>query len=227
VNEETLYRRRKKNARIAGLWYGVLAMALFPEMLRNRLFVFGDIARTSSNVLSNESLFRASVLGDTVFLVAFLLLSLSLYNLLKDVRQTVAKLMVALVVVALPIALLNNANELTALSLFAKGEPTQAMAYIDAFSNGGLIAEVFWGLWLFPLGFLMFQSGFMPKTLGALVMIGCFGYLADSVAGIMSPSARGMMGPAVGISAIAEIATLLWLLIWGVKRPRDTAASPK
>lgn len=222
MSEEPLYRQRSRTARIAGGLYALLAMAMFPHMLRGRLFVFDDAAATARNILGNELIFRVSILADLVFQIAFLLLALALYHLLAEVSRNVARVMIGLVVVAVPIALLNSLNQIAALLLFQEGEEAQAMLFLRLFGNGVFIAQVFWGLWMFPFGVLVHRSGFLPKALGPLLMAGCFGYLVDAVAGLVAPSLRPSIEPVVMISAVAEILTLLWLLVFGVRRPTPT-----
>lgn len=219
MNESELYQSRRKMARIAGAFYVVLALAMFPDILRKSLIVVGDAAATGGNILSNVLLFRISIFGDLVCETAFVFLVLCLYSLLKDVGREAARLMVALVLVAVPIAMLNTSNELAALALLQGNDPAQAMLFLGLFKDGSLIAEIFFGLWLFPLGWLFFKSGFMPKTLGILLMVGCFGYLADSFAGLVMPDWRVLTEKGVMLPALAELATVVWLLVFGVKHP--------
>lgn len=217
--DDDLHLGRKRSAREAGALYAVLATAMFPHMLRSRIFIAGDPVRTASNVLASETLLRLSVFGDIICEVAFLILGLSLYRLLGDARKRVARAMVAFVVVAVSIALLNCASELVALTLFKGGDYAQAMAWLECFNDGELIAGVFFGLWLFPFGMLVYSSGFMPKSLGIILMAGCFGYLGNSFIGLVLPSLVSMAAPAVALSAIAEFAALFWLLAFGARRP--------
>jgi hypothetical protein len=225
MNELELYQSRRKTARIAGACYVVLAMAMFPDMLRKSLIVAGDAVATGGNLLSHALLFRLSIFGDLVCETAFVFLVLCLYSLLKDVGREAARLMVALVLVAVPIAMLSTSNELAALALLQGNDPAQAMLFLGLFTDGALIAELFFGLWLFPLGWLFFKSGFMPKTLGILLMIGCFGYLADSFAGLVMPAWRALTEQGVMLPALAELATVFWLLVFGVKRPSKETLS--
>ena len=156
MNESELYFSRRKTARIAGAFYAVLALAMFPQMLRDSLIVVGDAAATGRNILANALLFRMSIFGDLVCYVAFAVLAMCLYSLLKDVGREAARLMVALVLVAVPIAMLSASNELAALVLLQGNDPAQAMLFLGLFKDGILIAEIFMGLWLFPLGWLFF-----------------------------------------------------------------------
>lgn len=219
MNAWELYQSRRKTAQIAGTFYVILALAMFPQMLRDRLIVVGDATTTGRNILANALLFRISILGDLICYVAFVCLAIWLYSLLQDVGREAARLMVAFVLVCVAIAMLSAANELTALRLLQNNDPAQAMLFLNLFKDGVLIAEIFMGLWLFPLGWLFFKSGFMPKPLGILLMVGCFGYLADSFAGLVMPAWQAVAAQGVLLSALAELATVCWLLVFGVKRP--------
>jgi hypothetical protein len=132
-----------------------------------------------------------------------------------------ALLMVMFLLAGVPIAMLNKLNQFAALLLLSGADylrafPTeqlQAMALLllRLHNSGTSIAFIFWGLWLFPLGYLVFKSGFLPRVLGVLLMIGCFGYLIDSFAAFLG------YGVNIGMfAALAEMLFLLWLLIKGV-----------
>jgi hypothetical protein len=144
-------------------------------------------------------------------------LVLALYRLLKGVNPHQASLMVALVLVAVPIAFLNMLNPLAALLLLSGAgfltvfEPHQlhalAMVFLNLQEYGTMIVEIFWGLWLFPFGWLVFKSGFFPKIMGILLIIACFGYLVHSFTFLLYVAAP---------EAIGELSMVLWLLIKGV-----------
>ena len=220
MRERSLESTQRNTARMAGGFYLVLALAMFPQLLRNGLFVPHDAAATAKNILAQADLFRLSVYGDLVFQVAFVFLVLTLYQLLKDVGRMAAQAMLVLALVSVPIAMLSMGHELTALTLFQEGNSTLAMTFVGQYLTGTQIAEIFWGLWLFPIGWLFFRSQFMPKSLGLALMVGCFGYLI-SIVGQVTPAIPVILSNiAVGVSAAAEMATVLWLLVWGTKSPR-------
>lgn len=81
----------------------------------------------------------------------------------------------------------------------------------------GLPVEIFWGLWLLPLGLLVIKSGFVPKILGFLLIIACVGYLVDFLTRLLFPEYAGMLSPIVGASKFGELAIIVWLLVMGVK----------
>lgn len=214
----------KNLQKMGGVFYGILALALFPDMLRRSLIVAGGAATTGQNMLDNALLFRLSIVGDLICYVAFIGLALWFYSLLKDVQREAARLMVAFVLVCVPIAMLSISNELTALTLLQGDDPAQAMLFLGLYKHGTLIAEIFMGLWLFPLGWLFYQSGFMPKTLGILLMIGCFAYLVDACAGLVMPDWQALTKQGVMLPALAELSTVFWLLVFGVKHPAQAEA---
>ncbi|WBL44238.1 DUF4386 domain-containing protein [Algoriphagus halophytocola] len=73
------------------------------------------------------------------------------------------------------------------------------------------------GLWLFPFGYLVYISGFLPKLLGILLMAGCFGYLITFFGGFLySDFNETMISDIVGYPApLGEIGICLWLLVMG------------
>jgi Domain of unknown function (DUF4386) len=142
--------------------------------------------------------------------------------------------MVLLAVMSVPIFFLNVQNEFTVLSLVTgtnnhysfsvEQVQSQVMLYIDHYDNGMRIVHIFSGLWLFPFGYLVFKSGFIPKILGVLLMLGCFGYLINFIGYtlITNYSKIGISSYISLPASIGEIGTCLWLLIMGVKDKKLT-----
>ena len=107
--------------------------------------------------------------------------------------------------------ILSGADYLTVFT--ADQSSAQAMFFFDLSENGVAIAQIFWGLWLFPFGYLVFKSGYFPRILGVLLMIGCFGYLFDFFAFFLFPNFETTVSLVTGFG---EIFFMLWLLIKGV-----------
>jgi len=141
--------------------------------------------------------------------------------------------MVALAMVSVPVSLLNLNNKMVVLTLIGKANyltefppselHAQVMLSLDYYNNGIEILTVFWGLWLLPFGYLVFKSGILPKTLGVLLMAGCFGYLINFTGGFLFQNYSNL-GIAKIISlpaSIGEIGSCLWLLIMGAKNERQ------
>ena len=166
----------QKTARTAGFLYmlliplGVFGMIYIP----NTLFVSGDIATTVSNIMANETLFRFGIVSALLTQVVQIFVVLYLYKLLKPVNKNLAVLMVVFILVAVPIAMLNELNQFAVLLLlngadyltFFTTDQIQAFValFLDLHEHGIFIAQIFWGLWLFPMGYLIFKSGFPAEN---------------------------------------------------------------
>ena len=167
----------------------------------SKLIVRGDATATASNILAHETMFRLAILGDLVGQVIFICLAIALYRLLSSVNKTWAWLMVAFVLVSSAVGFLNTLNNIAALTLFRGADflavfdkpqrDALGMLFIRLHSQGIFIDEIFWGLWLFPFGLLVFRSGFLPRFIGVWLMINCFGYVALSVIALFFPAYYG------------------------------------
>jgi hypothetical protein len=226
-------------ARLAGFLYlSLLPAPLGLVYVPARLIVSGDAAATATNIMASESLFRLGIVSILLVDVVNIVLALALYQLLKPVSKPVAALMVLFASVGIAIGMLNELNQLAVLrvlsgagylTVFSKDQlQALALLFLNLHTQGLNIAQIFWGLWLFPMGYLVFKSGFMPKILGILLIIGCFGYLIDSFAAFLLPSLRVNL---ILFTSWGELALLLWLLIKGVnveqwnKRALESAQS--
>jgi hypothetical protein len=220
----------KFTARLAGLIYlivvitGIFSLAYVPLTLID----WRDAAKTFQQISASETLFRASLVSSAICYIAFLLLPFVLYKLLNSVNETAAKLMIILSVVSVPISMLNLQNKYAVLT-FIKGSDflknfdqsqiqAQMMLFLENYDIGILILHIFWGLWLFPFGWLVYKSGFLPKVLGILLMLGCVGYLISFIGHTMSENYSGSLIANIASkpSAFGEIGTCLWLLIRGI-----------
>jgi hypothetical protein len=213
-----------KIARIAGLLYiPPWVLSLVAIFLRQELIVPGDAAATANNISASKSIFTLSVVMDLTVQVVFIFLVLFLYKLLKPINKNQAGLMVVFFLVSVPIAMLNAVNHFAALLLSSGADYLTAIPigqlhalvpfFLELNEYGIYIAYIFWGLWLFPLGYLVFKSGFLPKILGIYLMISCFGYLIDFVTFYFFPE----FGVSINMfTGWAELFLCLWLLIMGV-----------
>jgi hypothetical protein len=226
-----------KNARVAGLLYlSLLGAPLRLIYIPKTLFVTGNATATANNIAAHELLFRLGIVGDLFTGTMSLFLMLALYRLFKGVHQGLAVLMVILggLMVA-PIYFVNTLNDAAAL-LFARGadflsvfdkpqREAMAMLFLRLHHHGVLANEIFWGLWLFPFGLLVYRSRFLPRILGAWLMINCFAYLAVSFTGFLFPQYEATVWNIVFPVTFGELAIMLWLLIMGAKEKPLAAAS--
>lgn len=219
----------KKTARIAGFLYLLLALtgAFSILYVPSALVVFGDAAATAENIASSQLLFRAGILSGIVSHVVFVLLVLVLYHLLREISRKQAMLMVALVVISVATGFVNTINQLGALialsgaeflSVFEEPE-LDALAYlfIRLHSHGIQIIQIFWGLWLFPFGLLVYQSRFIPKILGVLVIVAGVGYLLGTITFLILPQYQSTLSMLITLLEMGELPIILWLLIVGAK----------
>ncbi|SDM18068.1 protein of unknown function [Catalinimonas alkaloidigena] len=227
-----------KTARLAGLLYLLMGFAgMFGLMyVPSQLIVSGDAAATTANILQAEGLYRAGIVANLLCQTLFIFLVLALYRLLRPVHESYARLMLVLVIVAVPIAFLNLVNQLAVLVLLSEVEflaafdPAQlqalAMVFLRLYHYGIVVVEVFWGLWLFPFGLLVYHSGFLPRLLGILLMIACFGYLANSVTELLFPTFQKFVSPITSVTGtVGEFSIILWLLIKGVNEKTQSVAA--
>jgi hypothetical protein len=231
-----------KDARIAGAVYLALAVTGPFSLLYvpGKLIVRGNATATANNILTHEMLFRFGIVADLFGSVIFICVGLALFRLLSRVNRTSAFLMTAFVLVSAAVGFANVLNNIAALTLFHGGEflsvfdkpQLNALGYlfVRLHSQGNLINEIFWGLWLFPFGLLVFRSGFLPRILGVWLTINCCAYVALSLTAVLFPpyydSAFRIAQPVL----FGEVAIILWLLIKGAKvempQSSSTALSP-
>jgi hypothetical protein len=222
-------------SRIAGLLYlGVVLTGIFSLMyVPSKLIVSGDANSTYQNITTSEPLFRLWIVSGLLCYTFFLFLPLILYKLFKPVHENYAKIMVLLGVMSVPIFFLNVQNLFNVLSLIVGNKnqyglsneqiQTQIMLYLNQYNNGMRIVHIFSGFWLFPFGFLVYKSNFLPKILGVLLMLGCFGYLINFLGQtlFLNYSKTGISSYISLPASVGEIGICLWLLIVGVRIKKE------
>jgi hypothetical protein len=203
-------------AAVAGLV--MLVAGTFAGAVASRLVLPGDPAATARNLIASESLWRLGMVCGLVMMIAFLFYGLLLHHLLAPVGRGLALTMLALVVASIPLYMLNEVNQFAALRMATEQRHDQVGLYLDLHRFGNLVASIFFGLWLFPLGLLVYRSRFLPRFLGLLLMLGSPGYLVLFAQGFLFPGSEGTLwsNPLLVITHLAEAALLLWLLIKGV-----------
>jgi hypothetical protein len=216
-------------ARLAGSLYLVVAVGgMFAELfVRSSIVEPGNAAATADNIRASATLFRAGFVADLLQATFFLFTAMALYLLLRHVHGLVARAMVVFVAVSVAIMCLNLVNQWAALQV-ATGEglagalgPAGSAAltglFADLHRSGFLLAQMFFGLWLLPLGYLVLRSGWFPKVLGVLLIVGCCGYLVDLFLQFLAPGiADGIELVVVAPAAIGELSFIAWLLVKGV-----------
>ena len=225
---------QRRLARIAGLLYLVVAvLGGFAELyVRARIVAPGDAAATADNIRDSATLFRFGFASDLVQATFFLFTAMALYLLLRHVNELVARAMGVFVAVSVAIICLNLLNQYMALQVAtgsltatgAAGSDALAGLFADMHAAGYLIAQIFFGLWLLPLGYLVYRSGYFPKVVGVLLAVGCFGYLIDTFAHFVAPGvAESISDIVLTPAAIGELSFVVYLLVKGIRFPQRPA----
>lgn len=224
--------------RLAGVLYVVTSLFGFFAMgyVPNKLIVYGNATATANNISASETLFRLGIASQLIGMAGFIFVALALYELLKGVDRRQAELMVILIVVSIPIAFLNEMNSTAALLLVrgadllsAFGKPQReamAMLFLNLHGRGLVFCELFWGLWLLPLGYLVYKSRFLPRFLGVWLTLAGLGWVILCFNGILLPQYADKLNTYFQPFILGEIVFMLWLVIKGGKPPqRDAAAA--
>ena len=220
---------QRKAARVAGVLYLLLIVfGVFAELVvRSKLIVAGDAATTASNILASEGLFRIGFASDMLMILSFLLLPLAFYVLFKPVGKRLASLVVILVSVSVPLMLVNMLLYVAPLVLLSGADYLSvfsaeqlnalAMSTFDLYTSGVMIATLFHGLWLLPLGYLVYKSGYFPKVFGILLMLACLGFVIQTVQFFLLPNLEVITYPGMVLEILGEFGFCGWLLIKGAK----------
>jgi hypothetical protein len=224
--------------RFAGLLYVLTSIVGFFAMgyVPNKLIVYGNTAATVNNIAAHEMLFRFGIAGQLISQAAFIFVAFALYNLLAGVDRRQASLMVILIVVSVPIAFVNELNSLAALALVRGADflsivdkPQRdafARLFLNLHGRGLVVAELFWGLWLFPLGLLVYRSRFLPRFLGIWLGLAGAAWVILSLVSVVLPQYQGKVYTYTQPAVFGEIVFMLWLLIKGGNPPALAPATP-
>jgi hypothetical protein len=221
-----------RDARLCGLVYlmvvvtGIVSLAWLPGQLK----LGSDPAQILAVIAAKESVYRVGIAAWMANQLAFLALGLTFYRVLRHAHPTVAIAMAALVIASVSIGLTGTVHRLDALGWATDGvtladqdlRAALAAHAIQSWRNTILVVQVFWGLWLLPLAYLLWRTRLVPAPLVVALALGCFGYLLAVFGDVLHPAfsesrfARMVTLPA----SVGEIGTCLWLLFAGARRHR-------
>ena len=218
----------KKTAKLAGLLYLIMVIAgIFGQYVRSTLIVYGDAAATASNIIASELLFRIGFMSDLTMITVYFLTACVLYILLKSVNKNIALLFVLFTLGSASVLFINTLNQFAALlilngadylTVFEAGQLNAlAMLFLNLHQYGYYIAQIFFGLWLLPLGFLIYKSDHFPNILGIVLMVACFGHLLEFFQIFLFPEYKVIAYPGLVAAMIGEFSLMFYLLIKGVK----------
>ena len=228
----------RNQGRVVGLWYlslvlvGPLTLLYIPD----KLFVHGDATATAANIAAHQELFKTGMLADLVGSVLLIFLVLAFYRLFKDVDQQLALLLVITGgVMPATLSLVNFVNSAGALevaqnpgflAVFDKPQrDALVLLFVRLHEHQITAAEILWGLWLFPMGLLTWKSGFLPRFIGAWLLINGATYVLLCVTRLMRPELSDTVWKYGQPAFFGELALVLWLLVKGAK-PASAPISP-
>jgi hypothetical protein len=214
--------------------YSIIVMLLFLLLTAaiQGLTVPGDAAATAKNISENELLFRAGVCGYIVVIILDVLLAWALYVLLKPANASLSLLMGWFrfgyaIIFAFAVGRFFNVLQLISNDDFMtvfKADQLQAevMLSLNGFELIWQIGYVFFGLHIVFLGYLIVKSGYIPRVLGVLLIIGgSFGYLLESFTSFLFPDYSAIASPGLIAAGIGELALCVWIL-WKGKNTLET-----
>jgi Domain of unknown function (DUF4386) len=224
--------------RFAGVLYiftsivGFFAMGYVP----GKLIVHANATATANNIAASQTLFKLGITAELIGSAAFIFVAVALFDLLKSVNRRHASLMVTLIVVSVPISFLNEVNAIAALLLVRGADflsiiekpqrDALAMLFINLHHYGIVVAEIFWGLWLFPLALLVYRSRFLPRFLGVWLTLAGFAWIILSLTAVLLPQSQDAVYKFSQPAMIGEIVFMFWLAIIGAKPPAVGATNP-
>jgi hypothetical protein len=217
-----------KTARMAGFLYLIYMVThIISDVWRGSFIVTGNAAATVSNIMAHEGIFTITAVGDLLAALLFFLAAWALYVLLKPVNKDLALLFLLLNLGGVAIQCFSDLFLFT-IQLLMNGSDTLnvfqmdqlqalAMFFLDLREKGFTVAQLFYGVWLFPLGYLVFKSGFLPKFLGIVLMVHCFTWMSTFFQSFLFPGFNAITYVSYPLGFIAEFGLTLWLLIMGAK----------
>lgn len=219
----------KQQARRAGLLYLLVALVapISLVVIPPLLLVSGDPEATSARIVSSEWLIRLSVASELLYQFLQVLLAIALFRLFRQVNEALAmQLVVFGALLPVPIVFVNVLNDLAAV-YFASGTippgidstASKGLAYFFLYlhEQGIVVAQFFWGVWLFPFGLLILRSNFIPPALGYLLFVAGAAYLLESAVNLLLPGEAELVKTATGLLTLCEVPIVFWLLIWGAR----------
>ena len=237
--EATLHSNSKTARLAASLFFFLcIPLALWDQFyVPQKIFVPQDPVATASNLLSNEFIFRTSIVSHLVGFLIFVMMVLLFYRLFRPVDKHLSRLMLVSVLAQIPVVFVFEVFNYTALMIL-KSETRltfdvaqqQEVAYflmrMPRYGVGAGMGKLFLGLCFIPFGMLVFRSGFAPQIIGILLIIGGVGYIADCCISILLQRADYIMVRSfLMYTTLAYILALLWFMIKGVREERATATA--
>ena len=225
----------KKMGRFAGLLFLILVITgVFAEFfVRQKLYVHNDPATTTQNIIENQWLFRLGFVSDLVMSTMFFIYGYVLYLIFKSVNKNISFFLLLCVVISVAMFCQNSLNQFSVLELLINTDYSEAfkpeqlqvlsMFYQNIHIKGYYVNQIFYGLYLFPLSYMIIKSGIVPKIIGVFLILGFIGDMIDFAVYFLFPNAESVLLDNITIPAdIGEISLCLWFLIMGVRSQKKS-----
>jgi hypothetical protein len=227
---------RRKLARLAGFLYlAFIVLFAFSTFIQHKPFVWDDPTAMARNIADSELMFRIGYMSEIISAMLFLSTAWALYVLLKSVNKNLALLFVLFNLTGVAVECVYALIQFEALLLLGRSDylhafkPDQlqalSMFFINLGGSGNMILTLFYGVWLFPLGYLVYKSGFLPRILGVLLLLDGLSMLICFIQLCLFPGHEKLMYPLYPIMFIAEFGLAMWLIIKGVKEQKMASSS--
>ena len=191
--------------------FGILSIMYIPSQLID----FADATSTAVQIGSRESLFRAGILGRLITQLLFLVVVWYLYKLFGDQNKNATYLMMIFAFVSIPMAMYNEMNAVTALEFITA--PDTMLSWLNLHQQGITVVSIFWGLWLFPLGYLVYHSPLFHTFIGIALYLGGIGYFLGTCVKLVYPEQQ-MLFTVFETLTMGEMVWVLWIIFVGAKR---------
>jgi hypothetical protein len=226
MNTEAVHLAPARMARITGgLYLAYILASVLATMLGQ--IGLGAAPQVYQAIVTNEGSFRLGLVVALTSGFLFLMVAWGLYVLLRPVNRNLALLFLLLNAVGVAIA---GASMLPLVSAMLQGDAAshmeafsaaqrEGLAYlsINVYKLGFVTAQLFFGMWLFPLGYLVYRSGFLPRFLGVILVLDGVAVLVWFLQALLLPDYPALRYPGLALSFVAEFGLALWLLVKGVK----------
>ena len=216
----------KNNKRLAGLFYLVMILfGMFAQITRSNVLTFGDI-NILERIMNSVFILRIAFLSDLLMILFYFLTAWVLYNVLKSVDKSQSLLFFTFTIVSVSIMSVNMINHIAIIEIntseyfqISKNYDLKSLSQLFSkfHSYGYLIAQVFFGLWLLPLGNIIIKYKIMPKYFGIMLIAASFGHLLEIIVTFVFPEYSFIIFPGLIISMIGEFSFCFWLLLKGLK----------
>jgi hypothetical protein len=223
-NGETMVKSNKN--RIVGIFYlGTILFGMFAQIIRSNILIFDNNISILEKIDSSIFILRLAFISDLLMILFYFLTAWTLFNLLKNINKNQSLLFFIFTIISVSIMSMNMINHVAIIEINSSGYfnmdnqhdlKSLSQFFSKLHSYGYLIAQIFFGLWLFPLGNIIIKSKLMPKYFGIMLIAATFGHLLEIIVTFIIPDYNIITSPGLIIAMIGEFSFCFWLLFKGI-----------